>query len=99
MEINDEVGNLRCCLQALEKILKKRGRALIITFHSIEDRIIKDYISTDIPLHERDLPLKDDSVAKSKFKLLATIFPSAQELQSNKRSRSAKLRVLEKYEN
>ena len=99
MEINDEVGNLRCCLQALEKILKKPGRALIITFHSIEDRIIKDYISTDIPLHERDLPLKDDSVAKSKFKLLATIFPSAQELQSNKRSRSAKLRVLEKYEN
>ena len=41
MEVNDEIRNLQSCIEASKKILKKGGRLVVISFHSLEDKIVK----------------------------------------------------------
>ncbi len=82
--VNDELGALRGLLESGVQLLKSEGRMAIITFHSIEDRIVKEYF--------RD-HTHDQAFARiTKKPMRAT----AQEIQDNPRSRSAKLRVIEK---
>lgn len=97
IEVNDELGALKEMLQQVPAVLKPGGRVAIITFHSLEDRIVKNFFKTgsfdDAPLDEvyggkRENPL----IVITKKPLL----PGDKETKQNKRSRSAKLRVAEK---
>lgn len=80
--VNDELGNLENVLGKLNQILKLKGRIAIISFHSLEDRIVKNYFKK----------LAKDGKAEILTK--KPIRPSAEEIKENPRSRSAKLRVL-----
>lgn len=80
--INQELENLEKLLKNLDKILKPKGRVAIISFHSLEDRLIKNYF------REMAKQGKAEILTKKPFR------PSLEEIQKNPRSRSAKLRVL-----
>lgn len=82
MAVNDEVGALRDLLGSLPKVVSVGGRVGFISFHSVEDRLVKNYF--------RDH--KDEWIAVTKKPLL----PSLKEQKENPRSRSAKLRVYKK---
>jgi 16S rRNA (cytosine1402-N4)-methyltransferase len=99
--VNDEMGSLKHGLEAAVKILKPGGRLAIITFHSLEDRVVKefgrertcDYTFTggvDVP------ELRRPRAPELKWVTRKAIKPGADELNDNPRSRSAQLRVLEK---
>ncbi len=84
IEINQELEQLKIFLQKLPHLLNPGGRCGIITFHSIEDRIVKNSF--------KSLSETESRVLYSK----KAIQPSYQEVQRNKASRSAKLRVIER---
>ena len=99
--VNDEIGSLKRGLEAAVKILKPCGRLAVITFHSLEDRVVKefgreksrDYVfSGDVDLPE----LRSPRLPEMKWVSRRAIVPGAAELEENPRSRSAQLRVLEK---
>jgi 16S rRNA (cytosine1402-N4)-methyltransferase len=94
MEVNDEMGALKEMLQQLPTVLKSGGRAAIITFHSIEDRMVKNFFKQGSFDEVIDNPFV--SVEKVEvFKLVnkKPITAGEVELKRNTRSRSAKLRV------
>jgi 16S rRNA (cytosine1402-N4)-methyltransferase len=99
--VNDEIGSLKRGLDGAVKILKPGGRLAVITFHSLEDRVVKefgrertrDYTFTG----EVDVPeLRTPRVPELKWVSRKAILPGDEELRENPRSRSAQLRVLEK---
>lgn len=95
--INNELQELALCLEQCLEVLVVGGRLAVISFHSLEDRIIKKFISknhgSDVPTW---LPIKDSQI-KRRLKLVGkTIQVSRQERDNNPRSRSAKLRIMEK---
>ena len=101
MAVNDELGALGCGLEAAIKILKPRGRLAVITFHSGEVRLVKEFgreFSRDYALPgEVDVPeLRRPIAAKLKWVQRKSIRPGADELAANPRARSAQLRVFEK---
>ena len=96
MAVNEELESLATALAAAPFILKPGGRLLIITFHSLEDRLVKRF------LKHRSTPFLDEPGWPEprpnpdyQFRLLArkAIIPSAEEISMNPRARSAKLRV------
>ena len=99
--VNDEIGSLKRGLDAAVKVLKPGGRLAVITFHSLEDRVVKefgrertrDYTFTG----EVDVPeLRTPRVPELKWVSRKAILPGEAELKENPRARSAQLRVLEK---
>ncbi len=97
IEVNDELGVLKEMLQQIPSLLKPGGRVAIITFHSLEDRLVKNFFrrgSFDVP---EENPFTN-SIDKSELKIITKkpVVPSTKELKENPRSRSAKLRVAEK---
>jgi 16S rRNA (cytosine1402-N4)-methyltransferase len=97
MEVNDELGVLKDLLQQLPQVLKTGGIAAIITFHSGEDRLVKNFFRHGSFDEEDENPFAIGSKEKV-FKILSKkpIEASLAELKDNTRSRSAKLRVVEK---
>jgi len=97
IEVNDEMGALKEMLQQLPAVLNKGGRAAIITFHSGEDRIVKNFFKhgeeTDEPENPFGTSLKEQPLQVITKK---PIVPTAEEAKQNPRSRSAKLRVAER---
>lgn len=96
--INDELGQLEEALQKAEQILSPGGRLLVITFHSLEDRIVKKFIreQTSGDFYPPELPITADKI-KPKFKKLGKpIRPTEEEIQNNPRARSSTLRMMEK---
>lgn len=96
--INKELDVLRDALNSSYRILAPSGRLVLITYHSLEDRVIKDFlIHTDKNLSTpKKLPVEGEFLSKM-FKLLKkSIKPSADEIAKNRRARSAKLSVLER---
>ena len=96
MAVNEELESLAKALDAVPSVLKPGGRLLIITFHSLEDRMVKRF------LRHRSTPFIDDPGWPEprpnpdyQFRLLArkAIAPTPEEIASNPRARSAKLRV------
>ncbi len=96
MEVNNEVWALKSMLEQSLKVLKPSGRIAIITYHSIEDRIVKNFLKTgNVEGHqEKDFYGR----VATPFKLVnnKVIVPSDEEVARNPRSRSAKLRIAEK---
>lgn len=98
--VNDELSVIGESLEQAIELLNVGGRISVITFHSLEDRIVKhlfkDYSTVDeLPI---DLPILSSQMEKAPLKLInrKIILPSEEEVQDNKRSRSAKLRIVEK---
>lgn len=92
--VNDELGELAQALVAAERVLKPGGRLAVVTFHSLEDRIVKRFItdrSTD-PAGSRHLPQKQ-AVVETFRKLGGVVAPGETEVAANPRARSAKLRA------
>lgn len=91
--VNNELDSLNILLNQAINFLNKNGKLLIITFHSIEDRIVKKFFKSLLEQDNIDpkLPIMVEKTWKSK-----SFLPSKEELNLNKRSRSAKLRVLTK---
>ncbi len=97
MEVNDEMGSLKDLLQQLTTLLKPSGRAAIITFHSIEDRMVKNFFKQGSFDEIPNNPFV--SVAKNTtFRLInkKPLIATEEELKRNARSRSAKLRIAER---
>ena len=99
--VNDEIGSLKRGLDAAVKILKSGGRLAVITFHSLEDRVVKEFgreRTRDYTFAgEVDVPeLRQPRVPELKWVSRKAILPGEIELQENPRARSAQLRVLEK---
>lgn len=99
IEVNDELGQLGKAVDRFCDILAPGGRLCIITFHSLEDRIVKDVINrrTNPCTCPKEFPVcvcgKIGDIKKKNNKPIA---PSAEEVEKNPRARSAKLRVAEK---
>lgn len=83
--VNDELNNLRQVLPKALNLLEKNGRLLVISFHSLEDRIVKQTF------------IEFNKLSKGKIITRKPIVPSKDEVEQNRRSRSSKLRVFEKY--
>ena len=99
IEVNDELTVLEKVLPDAIDLLKKGGRIGVITFHSLEDRIVKNIFRENSEVDELVKGLVEIPVAyKPKIKLInkKPILPSTQELEENSRSRSAKLRIIER---
>jgi len=99
--VNDEMGSLKPGLEAAVKILKPGGRLAVITFHSLEDRVVKDFGRTRARDYtftgEVDVPeLRVPCAPELKWMTRGAMKPGETELRENPRSRSAQLRVMEK---
>ena len=97
--VNEEIEELEKVLPIVFGYLKPKARLVVISFHSLEDRIVKNYtkhqIKTDfIP---KNIPIKASEIKLAPFKVVQKmITPSIEEVKENPRSRSARLRVIEK---
>jgi len=96
IHVNDELGELERGLDAALNILNPQGRLVVVSFHSLEDRIVKQFLagrSTAAPRASRHMPIS--AAPKAAFQLLSNRprTPSVEELASNPRARSAKLRA------
>jgi 16S rRNA (cytosine1402-N4)-methyltransferase len=99
IEVNDELGHLREAVEKLPDLLESGGRIAIITFHSLEDRIVKTEFERrlDPCTCPKEFPVcVCGKVADVKRVTRKPIAPSEEETETNPRARSAKLRVLEK---
>jgi 16S rRNA (cytosine1402-N4)-methyltransferase len=92
--VNDELGELAKALIAAEKVLKPGGRLAVVTFHSLEDRIVKRFIAdrADAAAGSRHMPEAQARMATFR-KLGAGITPGDAEVAQNPRARSARLRA------
>ena len=101
--VNDELGELRDALEASEKVLVTYGRLVVVTFHSLEDAIVKEFVNKKSGKNEgvsRHLPIVEKKTASATFRPLSNkaVKPSEEEVSINIRSRSAKLRAAEKLD-
>ena len=96
IEVNGEMEALKMALEQSLKVLKPGGRLVVISYHSLEDRIVKNFIRSG----NTDGKIEKDFFGRSTTPLEVVtrkaIVPSAEEVESNPRSRSAKMRVAEK---
>lgn len=97
IEVNDELNVLKEMLLQTVSVLEEGGRLAVITFHSLEDRIVKNFFKNE---NFEDEPSRDvfGKTVKKELKLITKkpIIPSEEELKKNPRSRSSKLRIAEK---
>ncbi len=94
--INRELDDLNECLDNSKEHLAAKGRLVVISFHSLEDRIVKRFLKTNsiAPRMPRGMPIMDDQLAKPILKLVGkAIKPSKAEVSVNARSRSAIMRI------
>jgi 16S rRNA (cytosine1402-N4)-methyltransferase len=84
--VNNELENLKSALKQTIVLLRPGGRLVVISYHSVEDRIVKQFMQ------------QESSGEKSTLKLISrkVIRPTSLEVKSNPRSRSAKLRIAER---
>jgi 16S rRNA (cytosine1402-N4)-methyltransferase len=96
IEVNNEMGVLREFLEGLADVLKPGGRVVVITYHSLEDRMVKNFFRSG---NERGVVEKDfygNSIVPLRIINRKVIVPGVDELERNPRARSAKLRIAEK---
>lgn len=99
VEVNRELDNLKAVLPQAVELLEKGGRLAVISFHSLEDRIVKKYFKKESQdcLCPKEFPLcRCEHKARLKLITKRAIKPTGEEIKKNPSSRSAKLRVAEK---
>lgn len=97
IEVNEELDVLHEALAQLNDLLNPGGRIVIITFHSLEDRIVKHYFKENSEVEIiKGMPIAIEPKPNYKVITKKPILPTDEEMQHNSRSRSAKLRVAEK---
>ena len=95
IEVNQELEALKSLLEQSAEVLNHNGRLCVISYHSLEDRLVKRFIQYGCFENE---PEKDEFGRSYKplKKVGKMTLPSSKEIQNNKRARSAKLRIAEK---
>ena len=97
IEVNNELEVLKIALEDAISMLNVGGRISVITFHSLEDRIVKEIFNkySKVDNNLSGLPFIPDEL-EPKYKIIANITPSKEELEENNRARSSRLRVIER---
>lgn len=96
MEVNDETGALCRMLEGAISLLVPGGRLVVLTYHSIEDRIVKNYIRSGNAAGKVEQDFYGNRLVPLKAVNNKVIVPAEEEIERNPRSRSAKLRIAEK---
>lgn len=100
IEVNDELNSLRAGLEEAVSMLAVGGRLAVITFHSLEDRMVKSLFRdlTTAPFVEPKLPVRASQMEQASFSAITgkPVTASEEELEANHRSHSAKLRAIER---
>lgn len=99
IQVNDELNNLRQILKDTIDVLEPRGRLVVISYHSLEDRIVKDfyrYEASDKILDPNYPELSQSKRPRLEIVTKKPILPAEEEISQNPRARSAKLRVAER---
>lgn len=96
MEVNDEVGALQDFLEQSLQVLKPGGRLVVIAYHSIEDRMVKNFIKTGKVDGEMEQDFYGNITRPFEVITKKAMLPSEIEIKANPRSRSAKMRVAAK---
>lgn len=95
--VNEELAELEAALTAAERILKPGGRLVVVTFHSLEDRIVKQFIAQHAKeVYDRRAPFAPPQPMR--LKALERVKPGDAEVAANPRARSAVMRVAERTE-
>lgn len=93
--LNDELTELSNSLTHAKSLLKKNGIVVVISFHSLEDNIVKNFFKAEIKNYPKDIPINNEEFKE--FECIAKkVRPSAKEIELNNRSRSAIMRVFKK---
>ncbi|MFV0531497.1 MAG: 16S rRNA (cytosine(1402)-N(4))-methyltransferase RsmH [Flavobacteriales bacterium] len=96
IEVNDEMNALKEMLVQAIQILKPKGKLVVISYHSLEDRLVKRFIKTGLFQGQPEVDLYGKTDIPLKQINRKIILPSKEEIKENNRARSAKLRVAEK---
>jgi len=98
--VNEELDELQLALEAAERVLKAGGRLVVVSFHSLEDRIVKNFLNERGKTSGGSRHLPEVSKAEPSFHLLTRrpLVPNESEISANPRARSAKLRAAERTE-
>ena len=95
IHLNDELTELSNSLTHAKSLLKKNGIVVVISFHSLEDNIVKNFFKAEIKNYPKDIPINNEEFKE--FECIAKkVRPSAKEIELNNRSRSAIMRVFKK---
>jgi len=95
IHLNDELTDLSNSLIHAKSLLKKNGIVVVISFHSLEDNIVKNFFKAEIKNYPKDIPINNEEFKE--FACIAKkVRPSAKEIELNHRSRSAIMRVFKK---
>lgn len=97
IEVNNELKEIETAIEDAINMLKPNGRLSVITFHSLEDKIVKNIFKKYSEINKifKGLPEIPDEY-KPKIKIISRIYPSEKELKDNSRSKSSTLRVIER---
>ncbi len=97
IEVNNELEVCDSAVRQALKLVKVGGRVCVITFHSLEDRLVKNIFkeNSQVDPNLKGLPIIPDEYLPN-YKVVANISPSKEEIEENKRARSARLRVIER---
>jgi len=98
MEVNDEIAVLGEFLEASLEVLKPGGRMVILTYHSLEDRLVKNFFKTGNLKGKSEQDFFGNFLTPFRLINRKVIIPDDNEISMNPRSRSAKLRIAEKKE-
>ncbi|MEX3605295.1 MAG: 16S rRNA (cytosine(1402)-N(4))-methyltransferase RsmH [Burkholderia sp.] len=98
IHVNQELADLQVVLESALSSLEQGGRLVVISFHSLEDRIVKRFMQThaSTPAVDRRLPIRAVDLPSPPLKLLGRKFPSEAEVAANPRARSAVMRIAER---
>jgi len=96
--VNEELDELQLALEAAERVLKSGGRLVVVSFHSLEDRIVKNFLNARGKASGGSRHLPEISKAEPSFRVLTKrpLLPDDSEVAANPRARSAKLRAAER---
>ncbi|MBN3854738.1 MULTISPECIES: 16S rRNA (cytosine(1402)-N(4))-methyltransferase RsmH [unclassified Paraburkholderia] len=98
IHVNQELAELQVVLEAALSSLEQGGRLVVISFHSLEDRIVKRFMQANAtaPAIDRRLPIRAVDLPSPPLKLLGRVFASDEEVAANPRARSAVMRIAER---
>ncbi|RFU45721.1 16S rRNA (cytosine(1402)-N(4))-methyltransferase RsmH [Paraburkholderia sp. DHOC27] len=98
IHINQELAELQVVLEAALALLEQGGRLVVISFHSLEDRIVKRFMQANAstPAVDRRLPIRAVDLPSPPLKIIGRVFASDAEVAANPRARSAVMRVAER---